>query len=73
LMQLNLEKFNTRDALDPCRNLQLGWGLLEQLYRYAVGAWGNNQISLRRALSAYNSGSFTSAPEYAASVARNAR
>jgi type IV secretion system protein VirB1 len=73
LMQLNLEEFSAADALNPCRNLQLGWGLLEDIYRHAVGTWRNNQISLRRALSAYNSGSFTSAPEYATSVARNAR
>jgi hypothetical protein len=71
-MQLNLEEFSVADALDPCRNLQLGWGLLERIYKQAVITWGNNQTALQHALSAYNSGSFTFAPWYARTVAQNA-
>jgi type IV secretion system protein VirB1 len=61
-------------ALDPCTNLRLGAQVLAEDYRReyarARGATekARRQIALRRAFSAYNSGSPTAAPTYAALV-----
>lgn len=61
-------------ALDPCTSLQLGAQILLEDYRReyprATGATEEKrrQDALRRALSLYNSGSPTAAPEYASRV-----
>jgi type IV secretion system protein VirB1 len=61
-------------VLDPCTSLRLGAQVLVEDYRReyprATGATEEErrQVALRRAFSAYNSGSPTAAPDYAALV-----
>lgn len=79
LAQLNSGNFarfgvDASAALDPCTNLRLGASVLsddyQREYQRTAGATEEErrQVALRRALSAYNSGSSTAAPTYAALV-----
>jgi hypothetical protein len=73
---VNLPAFGVTpaQALDSCTSLRLGSQVLaedyRQAYRQATGATEEErrQVALRRAFSAYNSGSPTAAPDYAALV-----
>ena len=63
LMQVNssnLEKLgvNYSDAFLPCNNITLGSKILSTYYEKASRLYGAGQKALRKALSAYNTGSF---------------
>lgn len=47
------------DAFDPCLNLSIGAGILQDSYLSARAKLGDDQAALRAALSAYNTGSFS--------------
>ncbi len=47
------------DAFDPCRNLSVGAGILQDNYLRARAKFNDEQTALRAALSAYNTGSFS--------------
>lgn len=44
---------------DPCKNLAAGAKVLSTFYATALKKYGSEQIALRAALSAYNTGNFT--------------
>jgi type IV secretion system protein VirB1 len=75
LMQINVEttRVPLSQLFDPCTNIAIGWDRLSMLYTDAADRVGEGQRALRMALSAYNSGGFTSALDYASKVARNAQ
>jgi type IV secretion system protein VirB1 len=56
----NLPKLNLSAvrAFEPCTNLHAGAAILSADYAAAAGRFGEGQYALRRALAAYNSGSF---------------
>jgi len=74
LMQINYEAwlrpthFSLGEAFDPCTNVRLGSIILSANYARALTRSGDSQEALYRALSAYNSGSDTSALSYARKV-----
>lgn len=51
--------FSIEDAFDPCLNLSIGAGILQDSYLSARARLGDDQAALRAALSAYNTGSFS--------------
>jgi len=51
-------------AFDPCTNLRGGARILGEDYTAAAGRFGPGQYALRRALAAYNSGSFFASQAY---------
>ena len=53
-----------RAAFDPCNNLRAGATILSNDYATASAHFGPGQYALRRALSAYNSGSMFAAQGY---------
>ena len=55
---------SVRLAFDPCSNLHAGATILGNDYANASARFGAGQYALRRALSAYNSGSMFAAQEY---------
>jgi type IV secretion system protein VirB1 len=64
LMQINSANFSKtglslHDLFEPCHNLRAGYVVLADCYKRALYQDGNNQIALRKALSCYNTGSFT--------------
>ena len=61
LLRLGL---SVRAAFDPCNNLRAGATILSGDYANASAHFGSGQYALRRALSAYNSGSMFAAQGY---------
>ncbi len=55
---------SVRRAFDPCSNLHAGATILGNFYASASAQFGAGQFALRRALSAYNSGSMYAAQDY---------
>jgi type IV secretion system protein VirB1 len=50
--------YSVADAFDPCKNLAGGAAILTADYGAAVARFGEGQIALQAALSAYNTGDF---------------
>lgn len=69
-VDLGLAQINSRNlprlgltveqVLDPCTNIAAGGRILTANYADAVRRWGEGQDALRAALSAYNTGNFSS-------------
>jgi soluble lytic murein transglycosylase-like protein len=53
-------------VFDPCTNIRAGGTILTADYAAAVRTWGDGQEALRRALRAYNTGSFWRGEAYLA-------
>jgi type IV secretion system protein VirB1 len=72
---LEMTGLTVEDAFDPCRNLAAAGKILELNYREARRKFRNEQMALRAALSAYNTGSFARgiANGYVLRVTNNAR
>lgn len=65
LMQVNSANFpktglSLHDLFEPCHNVKAGYAVLADCYKRALYQDGNKQAALRKALSCYNTGSFTS-------------
>jgi type IV secretion system protein VirB1 len=58
----NLKKlgYTVEDMFDTCKNLKAGAAILSAAYTAALPRHKNEQAALRAALSAYNTGNFTS-------------
>ena len=51
--------YTVEDMFDPCKNIKAGATVLSEFYTTALAKYGSEQVALRAALSAYNTGSFT--------------
>ena len=51
--------YSVEDMFDPCKNIAAGASILSESYALALPKHGNEQVALRAALSAYNTGSFS--------------
>lgn len=51
--------YSVEDMFDPCKNLAAGSRILSESYALAWSKHGSEQVALRAALSAYNTGSFS--------------
>jgi type IV secretion system protein VirB1 len=56
------------EAFDPCRNVAAGSQVLMYAYKDAIEQFGPGQYALRRAISAYNTGSLYAGAKYVARV-----
>lgn len=74
IANLNALGFSIEDAFDPCQNLSIGAGILQDNYLLARTKMDDDQAALFAALSAYNTGSFTRGITngYVRKVVRNA-
>lgn len=52
--------YSIEEMFDPCRNIQAGAHVVTLAYFAALKLYGNEQGALRAALSAYNTGNFSS-------------
>lgn len=75
LMQINFKNLKmlnltVEQVFEPCTNIKAGAQILQSFYQKAVKDIGQGQQSLRRAISAYNTGNFSKgfANGYAAKV-----
>ena len=64
LMQVNIKNLNAlklsvEQVFDPCTNIKAGAQILQDFYQKSVNEMGQGQQSLRRAISAYNTGNFS--------------
>jgi type IV secretion system protein VirB1 len=59
---------NVAEAFDPCKNVAAASQVLMYAYRDAIAQFGPGQYALRRAISAYNSGSLYAGEKYVARV-----
>lgn len=64
LMQVNVKNLASLNlsvdaVFDPCTNVKAGAQILQSFYQKAVKDIGQGQQSLRRAISAYNTGNFS--------------
>lgn len=64
LMQVNSANFvktglNVDDLFEPCQNIRAGYKILSDCYHRALSPGEDEQFTLRKALSCYNTGSFT--------------
>lgn len=64
LMQVNSRNlsrlgYSVEDMFEPCKNIAAGGRVLAAFYSDAKGQFGNEQLALRAALSAYNTGNFS--------------
>lgn len=50
--------YTVEDAFDECKNVAGGGMILTSFYRSAIGRFGEGQVALGAAISAYNTGSF---------------
>lgn len=71
LMQINgrnVERFGltVQQIMDPCTNIRVGGLILAANYAEASKIWHDPQEALRRALAAYNTGSFYKGASYVA-------
>jgi type IV secretion system protein VirB1 len=59
MLQVNLERerYCVEEALDPCRNVKLGWAIFLAAYRTQVRVFGDGQRALLAAFGDYNAGS----------------
>ncbi|MBN2856171.1 MAG: lytic transglycosylase domain-containing protein, partial [Halothiobacillaceae bacterium] len=63
LMQVNIKNLNAlklsvEQVFDPCTNIKAGAQILQDFYQKSVNEMSQGQQSLRRAISAYNTGNF---------------
>jgi type IV secretion system protein VirB1 len=64
LMQVNVKNLSllnlsVEQVFDPCTNITAGAQILQDFYLKSVKSIGQGQASLRRAISAYNTGNFS--------------
>ena len=64
LMQVNVKnldalKLSVEKVFDPCTNIKAGAQILQNFYQKSANEMGQGQQSLRRAISAYNTGNFS--------------
>ncbi len=62
----NLKAYNVsvRQVFDPCTNVAVGSRILSKFYAKSVEKYGEGEVSLYQALSAYNTGSFYRGHDY---------
>jgi type IV secretion system protein VirB1 len=60
-------------VFEPCTNVRTGSSILAGDYRGALGIYSDGDVALEHALSAYNSGHYSAAMDYASLVMANAR
>jgi len=56
---LNMLNLNIEQVFEPCTNIKAGAQILQNFYKKSASDIGQGQQSLRRAISAYNTGNFS--------------